>query len=477
MKGNKRTRSAALTASVLLTAAACGCAVKEEAVSVETDSYIAVYKEILPETEVTAEEEHIELPEPYSYSYLDNIMFVGGDVCSGFLTHSLMSEKQVISEEKSSFSSVMDIKTDKGTVSELVSSSEMKYIYLWTGIDDISEGMDEDEYAREALSSAKKLRKASEDSMVIILGCPPVGKDTGISGIKAYNKAVKNAVAEYREEYEDDSIEYMDIFSLLADSEGYLDEVYDYGDGIGLSRTAYRKLLTELEDKRFYNSLSGDMKYTYYYKELYAERPDYEVTEGKVAYLTFDDGPSKYTPEILRILEENDIKATFFITGWCIEGKEETLKQVADAGHTIGMHSWSHEYEEIYASVNAFLEDAVRVYNYIYDITGQKPWSFRFPGGSYNNFNKETADDIIAEMNRRGFSYYDWNCATSDATRSATYDSCIEELSDSLYSDHSVVLMHDSLELTPQYLQEVIDILRSEGYSFETIDTADVVQF
>ena len=113
----------------------------------------------------------------------------------------------------------------------------------------------------------------------------------------------------------------------------------------------------------------------------------------------------------------------------------------------------------------------------MYAVTGQKPWAFRFPGGSYNNFNRDTADGIIAEMQKRGFAYYDWNGATADASTEATYESCIDYLKNSINSDHEVVLMHDSLELTPQYLPEVIEYIRGEGYSFETIETADEVHF
>lgn len=96
------------------------------------------------------------------------------------------------------------------------------------------------------------------------------------------------------------------------------------------------------------------------YEDITASRPEYTVTDGKVAYLTFDDGPSKYTPQILDILRENDIKATFFITGWCIDGKEHILKQVADEGHTIALHSYSHDYDKIYASRRAWLDDLPR---------------------------------------------------------------------------------------------------------------------
>lgn len=212
-------------------------------------------------------------------------------------------------------------------------------------------------------------------------------------------------------------------------------------------------------------------------KKLTATRTPYNVSSPKVCYLTFDDGPSDNTNEILDILKENNIKATFFIVGWCVDGREDILKRIADEGHTIGIHTYSHDYEEIYASVDAYTNDFEKAYNVIYDTCGVKPWLFRYPGGSYNNFNKDNADKIISEMDNRGFTYFDWSCATSDATVGSTYDSCMENFKDSLNSDYETVLMHDSKEVTLEYLQDLIDYAASEGYSFETLDTADPIHF
>ncbi|MGN0665903.1 MAG: polysaccharide deacetylase family protein [Huintestinicola sp.] len=428
--------------------------------------YIAVYKEAETEVSDTAaetEQENIVLPMYSDYSYLDHIIFAGDEICGGISEHGLLSEKQVLLKD--------DIMSGNN---ELISSGECPYVYLWYGGREIFSGMDEDEYSEEILDTAISIRDKYPECLVIVLGVSPAAEVKGGSdSIKSYNKAVKTAV----KSCPDVNIVYQDTWEVLADSNGYLPEVYDKGDGTNLSRAAFRSLLSYIEENRLYNSLAGDMKYTYIFKDLYVTRSEYEVTEGKTAYLTFDDGPSKNTPKILDILDENNIKATFFITGWCIDGKEDILLDIQKRGHTIGVHSYSHDYDEIYASVAEFLKDFNKAYNKIYDITGEKPWLFRFPGGSYNNFNKPTADSIIAEMNRRGFTYYDWNAATADASSSADYDSCMEYLENSLYSDHSVVLMHDSLELTVEYLQDAIDLIKNEGYSFETLDTADPIQF
>lgn len=460
-----------MSLAVLLLA---GCGGAQEAAP-EEERYIGVYEEIeQTQAQTAASEPPAELPAVYTYNYFDHLLIAGDDICGGMTSHGLLAEERVISVKGADTEGLLSSAVGEGTVLEALKKADVPYIYLWTGARDIFSGITAEEYGDMVVETAERIREECPRSMVIVLSMTPAAKVKGAGDrIEEFNSALHSAVRGCPDRY----MIYMDIFTPLADEEGCLSEVYDTGDGVNLSRAGCRKVLSVIEDERFYSDLAGDDKYRYIYKDIYSERPEYTVTEGKVAYLTFDDGPSKNTPAILDILAENDIKATFFITGWCIEGREDILKRVVDEGHTVGLHSWSHDYDEIYASVDAFVEDFAKVYNRVYDITGEKPWAFRFPGGSYNNFNKETADDIIAEMKRRGFAYYDWNAATSDAMSSATYDSCIEYFHDSLIYDHSVVLMHDSLTLTPEYLQDIIDYAREEGYSFETIDNADEVQF
>lgn len=463
-KKKERLAKAALSAALLL----AGCGAETEGIT--SEDYIAVYMEN-PVTETAPAD--IAEPDVIMYNYLDHVLFTGGEGCIGLSEQEFLPGERVVSSEGIRIEGLLNQQAEGSDISSLIRSASAPYIYLWQETADIMTNYTSEEYAQAAADTAVSLREEFPDSMVIVLSALPAAESVnGADKVSEYNSMLRSAVKSIPDKY----TVYMDIFSALSEN-GFLKDIYDSGNGITLARAGFRKALTVIGDERFYNDLASDGKYQYLYKDIYAERPPYERTEGKVAYLTFDDGPSKYTPEILDILRANDIKATFFITGWCIDGKEDTLKQIADEGHTIGLHSWTHDYDEIYASPEAWLDDFARVYNKVYDVTGQKPWSFRFPGGSYNNFNKETAETIIAEMKRRGFAYYDWNAATSDATTSATYESCVENLRDSIYSDHSVVLMHDSLKLTPQYLQDVIDIFVEEGYSFETIDAADEVHF
>ncbi len=212
------------------------------------------------------------------------------------------------------------------------------------------------------------------------------------------------------------------------------------------------------------------------YPDLYAENPPeaFKEDDGTI-YLTFDDGPSDRTTEILEILDRYDIKATFFFSGGNGEKEQEIMKQVADAGHAIGVHSISHDYEKIYASVESYLDDFYETYMSIYNATGVKPQIFRFPGGSINNYNRFTYMQIIAEMTRRGFVYYDWNVSGEDAVRGADWTSIYNNIISGIQSntaDRAIVLLHDSQskEATVLVLEDVIERLSEDGYKFDKLD-------
>ncbi len=215
------------------------------------------------------------------------------------------------------------------------------------------------------------------------------------------------------------------------------------------------------------------------YPELYADNPDRStVRETGVVYLTFDDGPSVQTGAILAALEEADVKATFFVNG----GEEETtkawLEEIAQAGHTIGMHSYSHEYETIYASVEDFLADYDRLYHLIYEATGTYPTIFRFPGGSVNGYNGAVYQELIAEMTRRGFVYFDWDVSGQDASPvPPEAEEIVETVTAGLEGkERAIVQLHASAgrTTTPEALSELIETCRELGYTFEPL-TGEVV--
>lgn len=216
--------------------------------------------------------------------------------------------------------------------------------------------------------------------------------------------------------------------------------------------------------------------YTKLYPELYADATFDFVAPEKIIYLTFDDGPSKNTLDILDILEKYDIKATFFMSGGTDDYSASLMRKVAKEGHTLAVHSMSHKYDEVYQSVETFLEDFNNTYMSIYEATGVRPQLYRFPGGSVNNHNKAIAAEIIAEVTRRGFVYHDWNISGEDATSSATWTSIYENVVygvENMSAKRAIVLLHDSADkvTTVHTLEDIIDSLLADGYAFEALDS------
>ena len=246
----------------------------------------------------------------------------------------------------------------------------------------------------------------------------------------------------------------------------YKEQLADLQSGTVLAQS------NELEAHQ--NSLSLD--YQEQYPDMYAKLAKVTKSEPKTVYLTFDDGPSAKTAEILDILKKDNIKATFFIIGKEGAKEKDLLKRMADEGHTIGIHTYSHVYGSIYESVESYLDDFYRTYKLIDDTTGIKPEVFRFPGGSINKYNSQNYEEIIAEMTRRGFTYYDWNASSGDANLSATANSVYSNtVRSSENKDRIILLMHDSISktYTVQALPGIIEYYKAQGYQFDRI-TNDV---
>lgn len=217
-----------------------------------------------------------------------------------------------------------------------------------------------------------------------------------------------------------------------------------------------------------------DLEYQNLYPELYIGAIPEQTASSDTVYLTFDDGPSLITENVLDILKDKGIKATFFVIGKSLDNEsgKRILKRIVAEGHGIGVHSYSHEYKSIYASVESYLDDFNATYSKIYDITGARAEVFRFPGGSINGYSSAIYKEIIAEMLRRGFVYYDWNVSSLDAAdRTSTgqiYNSVVRGAGQ---KTRSIVLMHDSSDKrnTMNVLPEIIDHLSTDGYRFDIL--------
>lgn len=208
---------------------------------------------------------------------------------------------------------------------------------------------------------------------------------------------------------------------------------------------------------------------------------DQTLIEGKKVYLTFDDGPSDNTEKILEILKETNTKATFFVIGHTDEHSKEMYRRIYEEGHTLAMHSYTHQYQKIYQSVNAYKKDMTKLYNLLYEITGQKPKFIRFPGGSSNTVSKVDMKNIILYTKKAGYTYFDWNVINGDATGQTLSD---EQMINNVISgvdmyDTSVVLMHDCAgkEQTVRTLPAIIKRLKKMKVTMLPInDTTTLVQ-
>lgn len=224
-------------------------------------------------------------------------------------------------------------------------------------------------------------------------------------------------------------------------------------------------------------SLAEILKYQALYPDMYCQPPEDQKIYENTVYLTFDDGPSQNTPKVLAILKKYNIKATFFVTGQGDRKSKAYMKQIVEAGHTIGVHTYSHQYKAIYTSVESYLDDFYKIYTLIYEATGVYPEIFRFPGGSVNAYNTGCYQQIIAEMIRRGFTFYDWNVSADDATKKSTVYSIIRKATSGIgKSDRLIILLHDNgkMERTVKALPQIIDRHKVAGYKFSRL-TNDVL--
>ncbi len=196
-------------------------------------------------------------------------------------------------------------------------------------------------------------------------------------------------------------------------------------------------------------------------------QPEVVVPEGKVIYLTFDDGPGIYTRDLLEILKKYDVKATFFV----VKTKYlELLKEIADQGHSIGIHSVSHDYNKIYASEDAYVTDLLQMQSLIEKYSGVRTTLVRFPGGSSNtvsDYNPGIMTRLTKLLDEMGFQYFDWNVNSGDAGLTKKKNRVVDYVIEGVQEyDVSVVLQHDIKKYSVEAVEEIILWGLENGYRF-----------
>jgi len=206
---------------------------------------------------------------------------------------------------------------------------------------------------------------------------------------------------------------------------------------------------------------------------------NYDSNGRKVVYLTIDDGPSKNTQAVLDILDKYGCKATFFVTGI----DPDHAYQIAEEyrrGHTVGMHTYTHDYAQVYASRDAYFADLDAIAAVVREQIGYVPCFVRFPGGSSNqisaNYTTGIMSALVQDVQDAGYQYYDWNASTGDGS-DHTADELFAYACEFDDLENVVLLCHDSStkQTTVEALPRIIEHYQALGYTFEAIDRTTFV--
>ncbi len=295
---------------------------------------------------------------------------------------------------------------------------------------------------------------------------------TVVFGVKNNNKA---------EEIEKLNSELAEMESLLSEKQSEKDALesekssvdQSYQDKLNSQENAYESIIDELNkqiaemEKKTENKKTDKETTT---KKLNTElkMPEPIPSKGKTVYLTFDDGPSPYTSEVLDILDKYGVKATFFV----VNGKYNYLmKEIVERGHQIGLHCYRHVYSEIYASDEAYFNDLEKISNVVKRQTGIESKIIRFPGGGSNTISKKYCPGIMTRLTKavveKGYSYFDWNCSNGDADGANTIVKQVINCSKFPRSEKNiVVLMHDNKKITMESLPAIIEYYQACGMEF-----------
>ena len=205
-----------------------------------------------------------------------------------------------------------------------------------------------------------------------------------------------------------------------------------------------------------------------------AARPETVMPEDKTIYLSFDDGPGPYTAQLLDILADCGVRATFFVTGKQLQ-YADCIGRAYREGHAVGVHSYTHDYDGIYASEEAYYADFLACEELICEQTGAHTTLFRFPGGSSNTvsqFNAGIMGRLTQRMTDMGYQYFDWNVDSDDALRAFSAEKVFQNVVAGCEGKEvCLVLQHDVKPQTVQAIRRIIAWGKENGYTFRALDS------
>lgn len=252
-------------------------------------------------------------------------------------------------------------------------------------------------------------------------------------------------------------------FKANDNCDGDITDNVEVNSNLNINKEGNYRITYTVKDK------SGNIESIDRYIDILKETKSNE----KTIYLTFDDGPSNTTTKILDILKEENVKATFFVIN-ASDKYDKIIKRAFDEGHTIGLHSYSHKYKDIYKREEDYFIDLEKISNKVEEITGIKSHIIRFPGGSSNTIAKRGLMKELTQLTKeKGYIYYDWNIASYDTSYISSkriYNKIINQLEKYKFNTN-VILMHDfaNNNKTVKALKDIIKYGKENGYRFEKI--------
>lgn len=201
--------------------------------------------------------------------------------------------------------------------------------------------------------------------------------------------------------------------------------------------------------------------------------PQVLYSADRTVYLTFDDGPDiTNTPQVLDILKQHGIHATFFLVGTEVEKYPALVKRIYDEGHAIGNHSYNHVYRELYQSPQTYVAQLQQTDEQLYKILGCRPRISRAPGGTVGSFTKLYWD----QLKKDGYIEVGWNVSSGDASNAnadSIYQNIVRQLNNKSLWTHAIILMHDGRghKETVKALPNIITFLRDQGFTFRVVNS------
>lgn len=251
-------------------------------------------------------------------------------------------------------------------------------------------------------------------------------------------------------------------FRAEDNCDGDLTDKVTISGGVDHYHAGYYEITYTVEDS-FHNTASVIRKINV----VPIPQPDKVDPGDNVVYLTFDDGPSQYTAQLLDVLDRYNVKATFFVVD---TGYEDMIGEEHRRGHTVAVHTACHRYEKIYASEEDYFADFNEMSDIIHRQTGMRPTMLRFPGGSSNTvsrFNPGIMSRLAQDVTDLGYQYYDWNVSSGDAGETTDTDEVAQNVIDGMRNHNvSIVLQHDIKGFSVAAVEQIIVWGLANGYTF-----------